>query len=73
MYTGMPFRVQSGLAGGRGPPRHSQSLTVLGEVGFSGALPQEVPNRTFWRSDQEVRSFHRHGQALTLPKKYFEF
>ena len=34
MFTVMPFRAQSGAAGGRGLPGHSQSLTGPVEVGY---------------------------------------
>ena len=50
MYTGMPFRAQSGLAGGRGLSGHRQSLTVPVEVGYfpgaaAGSLKSDFPQQ----------------------------
>ena len=49
----MPFRAYSGPEGGSGFPRHSQSLTVLPEVGYfpdaalaSTAAPRKYPPST---------------------------
>ena len=47
IYTGMPLMVESGSAGGRGLPGHSQSLTVLVEVGYFAGVALGILNSDF--------------------------
>ena len=53
VYTGMPFRAWSSPAGGRELSRHSQSLTVAVEVGYSLGAPVGSPKSDFPRKRPE--------------------
>ena len=56
MYTGMSFRALSGFAGGRGLPGHSQSLTVLVEVGHFPSAAVGRPKSDFpWQRPESTR------------------